>query len=146
MAVPPVACFTLPAGWTTEQGFVSKNALRIQKDLAHTGPNELFFAPFPLPNPLSSPLPSPTPLCRPAPAVASRATKFRIVGPTLDIQALTPFMKTLEASPFIQGVQLTRSDMVTAEGKEVTEFQLEAGSQGAQPGRVKPVALPGRCR
>lgn len=51
---------------------------------------------------------------------------FRIVGQTVDIQALTQFMKALEASPFIRNVQLTRSDLVTNDNKEVTEFQLEA--------------------
>ena len=75
-------------------------------------------------------------------AIASRATKFRIVGHTVDIQALTLFMKTLEASPFIQGVQLTRSDMVTSEGKEVTEFQLEAESQVPPQFLIKTVSLP----
>ena len=75
-------------------------------------------------------------------AVASRATKFRIVGHTVDIQALTLFMKTLEASPFIQNVQLTRSDMVTSDGgKEVTEFQLEAESQTPPPFLIKSVSL-----
>ncbi len=74
-------------------------------------------------------------------AIASRATKFRIVGHTVDIQALTLFMKTLEASPFIQNVQLTRSDMVTSEGKEVTEFQLEAESQVPPPFLIKSVSL-----
>ncbi|MGI8548059.1 MAG: PilN domain-containing protein, partial [Gemmatimonadaceae bacterium] len=44
-------------------------------------------------------------------------------------QALTLFMKTLEASPFIKNVQLTRSDLVSADNKEVTEFQLEAQSE-----------------
>ncbi|HEX2721950.1 MAG TPA: PilN domain-containing protein, partial [Gemmatimonadaceae bacterium] len=66
-------------------------------------------------------------------AVASRSTKFRLVGHTVDIQALTLFMKTLEASPFIQNVQLTRSDLVLVENKEVTEFQLEAESQKPPP-------------
>lgn len=74
-------------------------------------------------------------------AIASRATKFRVVGQTVDIQALTLFMKTLEASPFIQNVQLTRSDMVTADGKEVTEFQLEAESQVPPPYLIKSVPL-----
>jgi Tfp pilus assembly protein PilN len=74
-------------------------------------------------------------------AVASRATKFRIVGHTVDIQALTLFMKTLETSPFIQNVQLTRSDMVTSEGKEVTEFTLEAESQVPPPFLIKSVSL-----
>ena len=74
-------------------------------------------------------------------AEASRATKFRIVGHTVDIQALTLFMKTLEASPFIQNVQLTRSDLVLVDGKEVTEFQLEAESQRPPPFLVKTVAM-----
>jgi Tfp pilus assembly protein PilN len=74
-------------------------------------------------------------------AVASRATKFRIVGHTVDIQALTLFMKTLEASPFIQNVQLTRSDMVNSEGKDVTEFQLEAESQAPPAFLIKSVSL-----
>lgn len=74
-------------------------------------------------------------------ANASRTTKFRVVGQTVDIQALTLFMKTLEASPFIQNVQLTRSDMVTSDGKEVTEFQLEAESQVPPPYLIKSVAL-----
>jgi Tfp pilus assembly protein PilN len=74
-------------------------------------------------------------------AIASRATKFRIVGHTVDIQALTLFMKTLEASPFIQNVQLTRSDMVQSDGKEVTEFQLEAESQVPPPYLIKSVSL-----
>jgi Tfp pilus assembly protein PilN len=74
-------------------------------------------------------------------AVASRATKFRVVGHTVDIQALTLFMKTLEASPFIQNVQLTRSDLVLVDNKEVTEFQLEAESQKPPPFLVKTVAM-----
>jgi Tfp pilus assembly protein PilN len=52
--------------------------------------------------------------------------KFRLVGNTVDIQALTRFMKLLEASPFIQNVQLTRSELAMLDGKEVTEFMLEA--------------------
>jgi Tfp pilus assembly protein PilN len=74
-------------------------------------------------------------------AEASRSTKFRIVGHTVDIQALTLFMKTLEASPFIQNVQLTRSDIALVDGKEVTEFHLEAESQKPPPFLVKTVAL-----
>lgn len=74
-------------------------------------------------------------------AVASRATKFRIVGHTVDIQALTLFMKTLEASPFIQNVQLTKSDLVLVENKEVTEFQLEAESQKPPPFIIRTVAM-----
>ena len=50
-------------------------------------------------------------------------------------------MKSLEASPFIQNVQLTRSDLVQAEGKEVTEFTLVAESQSPPPFVVKTVPL-----
>jgi Tfp pilus assembly protein PilN len=74
-------------------------------------------------------------------AQAARATKFRIVGHTVDIQALTLFMKTLEASPFIQNVQLTRSDLVLSDGKEVTEFQLEAETQKPPAFLVKTVSM-----
>jgi len=67
--------------------------------------------------------------------------KFRIVGHTVDIQALTRFMKSLEASPFIQNVQLSRSDLVLAEGKEVTEFTLEAETQSPPAFVIKTVPL-----
>ncbi len=56
-------------------------------------------------------------------------THFKIVGQTVDIQALTLFMKNLEASPFIKNVQLARSDLVVSDKKEVTEFQLNAESE-----------------
>ena len=59
---------------------------------------------------------------------ASRV-QFRIVGNTVDIQALTRFMKLLEASPFIEDVQLVKSAMIIVESKEVTEFQLDAAYQ-----------------
>lgn len=52
--------------------------------------------------------------------------KFQVVGNTVDIQALTRFMKLLAASPFIQNVQLVNSQLAQADGKEVTEFTLEA--------------------
>lgn len=71
----------------------------------------------------------------------AKQIKFRITGRTVDIQALTRFMKSLEASPFIQNVQLTRSDLVQAEGKEVTEFILEAESQPPPPYVIKTVPL-----
>ncbi|HET9776747.1 MAG TPA: PilN domain-containing protein [Gemmatimonadaceae bacterium] len=72
---------------------------------------------------------------------AAKTIQFKIVGHTVDIQALTRFMKSLEASPFIQNVQLKQSDLVQAEGKEVTEFTLEAESQVPPPFAVKTVPL-----
>ena len=77
------------------------------------------------------------------PPVPRDTVRFRIVGNTVDIQALTRFMRLLEQSPFIENVQLARSTLVIVEGKEVTEFQLEA--QYEQPDssaiRTVPVAL-----
>ena len=71
----------------------------------------------------------------------AKQIKFKIVGHTVDIQALTRFMKSLEASPFIQNVQLRQSDLVQTEGKEVTEFTLEAETQTPPPFAVKTVPL-----
>lgn len=56
----------------------------------------------------------------------SRATvRFRVVGQTVDIQALTTFMRELEGSPFVQRVQLAKSEAVIVDGRDVTEFTLD---------------------
>jgi Tfp pilus assembly protein PilN len=49
---------------------------------------------------------------------------IRLVGRTVDIQALTRFMKDLAASPFFENVQLEKSELAIDQGKEVTQFQL----------------------
>lgn len=78
-----------------------------------------------------------------AEAAAAPVMKFHMVGVTVDIQALTRFMKDLEASPFVQNVQLVKTSIVTQDGKEVTEFQLDAEYQTPEPGviRTVPVSL-----
>ena len=60
------------------------------------------------------------------PVPSAAPLRFKIVGNTVDIQALTRFMKLLETSPFVQKVLLSKSELVVVEGKEVTEFTLEA--------------------
>jgi Tfp pilus assembly protein PilN len=72
--------------------------------------------------------------------------KVHMVGNTVDIQALTRFMKDLEASPFVQNVQLAKTSIVLAEGKEITEFQLDAEYQTPEPGAIRtvPVSLSAR--
>jgi len=50
--------------------------------------------------------------------------QIRIMGQTVDIQALPRFMKDLEASPFLGNVQLDHSELATVDGKDVTQFQL----------------------
>ena len=73
---------------------------------------------------------------------ATQSTRFRITGHTVDIQALTRFMKSLEQSPFIRNVQIARSELVMTEGgKEVTEFVLEAESEKPGPGIIQTVPL-----
>jgi Tfp pilus assembly protein PilN len=51
---------------------------------------------------------------------------LRIVGRTVDIQAFTRFMRSLEDSPFISGVTLQKSEIQLEGGKEVTQFTLDA--------------------
>ncbi len=69
--------------------------------------------------------------------------KFRITGHTVDIQALTRFMRMLEQSPFVQNVNLSKSDLAMIEGKEVTNFSLEAEFQRPDSSAIRlvPVAL-----
>jgi Tfp pilus assembly protein PilN len=67
--------------------------------------------------------------------------QFRLVGNTVDIQALTRFMKVLEASPFIENVQLERSSIILVDGKEVTEFALSAAYQTPDPSSIKTVPV-----
>lgn len=50
---------------------------------------------------------------------------LRLVGMTLDLQALTNFMRQLEASPFIADVRLATSSMTPVEGQSVNEFTLD---------------------
>ncbi|HJR63479.1 MAG TPA: PilN domain-containing protein [Gemmatimonadaceae bacterium] len=63
--------------------------------------------------------------------------QFRIVGNTVDMQALTRFMRVLEASAFIEQVQLVKSSLVIVEGKEVTEFQLDASYENPDPSAIR---------
>lgn len=66
-------------------------------------------------------------------AAADRpALAFRLVGQTVDIQALTAFMRDLEASPFVERVTLAQSAPAQVDGKEVTEFTLDARLERAR--------------
>jgi Tfp pilus assembly protein PilN len=67
--------------------------------------------------------------------------KFQVIGNTVDIQALTRFMKLLEASPFVKNVQLVNSSLVQADGKQVTEFTLEAQYQQPDSSAIRTVPL-----
>lgn len=66
---------------------------------------------------------------------------IRVVGNTVDIQALTRFMKQLESSPFLEDVQLAKSERANDNGKEVTQFQLDMTYTRPEPGLVRRVPL-----
>ncbi len=71
---------------------------------------------------------------------------FRLVGQTVDIQALTMFMRQLESSPFIERVALTKSEIVIVDGKDVTQFELSASFEVPPAGvvRTTPLVIPVR--
>jgi Tfp pilus assembly protein PilN len=60
------------------------------------------------------------------PVIPRDTVHLRIVGRTVDIQAFTRFMRSLEDSPFIAGVTLQKSEIQLEGGKEVTQFTLDA--------------------
>jgi Tfp pilus assembly protein PilN len=72
---------------------------------------------------------------------AAQPVQLQIIGNTVDIQALTRFMKSLEASPFIEGVTLVKTTVIPVEGKEVTEFQLTGTYQQPDSALVKRVPI-----
>ena len=67
--------------------------------------------------------------------------RVRVLGNTVDIQALTKFIRQLEASPFLEQVQLAKSERANDNGKEVTQFQLDMLYSRPDPAFVKRVPL-----
>ncbi len=96
--------------------------------------------------PSAAPVVVPNPDEKTDPSAVAEALRFRVVGYTVDIQALTRFIRSLEASPFVRNVTLARSDLVTADGKQVTEFQLDADYERpeATDASTIPAAFPSR--
>jgi Tfp pilus assembly protein PilN len=76
---------------------------------------------------------------RPDTAVARDHVAMRIIGQTVDIQALTRFMRQLEGSMFINNVQLERSELGLDQGKEVTQFTLTADYTRPDPAVLRRV-------
>lgn len=80
------------------------------------------------------PRPAKPPAGKPAPAkaapklettIARDSVRVRVMGQTVDIQALTRFMRQLEASPFLGDVQLQSSQLAISDGHEVTQFTID---------------------
>ncbi len=69
--------------------------------------------------------------------------RIHMVGNTVDIQALTRFIRQLEQSAFIEQVQLVKSEHANDSGKDVTQFQLDMlySRPDASMGRRVPLAV-----
>ena len=76
-----------------------------------------------------------------ATVIVRDTVRMRVVGNTVDIQALTRFMKQLELSPFLEGVTLAKSERANDNGKEVTQFQLDMLYTRPSPTEVRRVPL-----
>jgi Tfp pilus assembly protein PilN len=73
--------------------------------------------------------------------IARDSVHIRIIGNTVDIQALTRFIRQLEQSPFIEQVQLVKSEHANDNGKDVTQFQLDMVYTRPDPSLVRRVPL-----
>jgi Tfp pilus assembly protein PilN len=62
---------------------------------------------------------------RPEPVIPRDTVRVRIVGRTVDLQALTRFMRSLEDSPFIEAVTLFGSLPTIETGKDAWQFTLD---------------------
>jgi Tfp pilus assembly protein PilN len=100
--------------------------------------------------PAAAPAVVPAPGGAPAPDSASKlaaedvepqALRFLLTGTTVDIQALTRFMRVLEASPFVTNVNLAKSNLVVVDSREVTEFRLEAEYQTPDSAAIQTVPV-----
>jgi Tfp pilus assembly protein PilN len=67
--------------------------------------------------------------------------RIRLVGNTVDIQALTRFIRQLETSPFLDQIQLAKSERAQDNGKEIAQFQLDMRYSRPDPSMVKRVPL-----
>lgn len=66
---------------------------------------------------------------------------IRIMAYTVDLQAVTIYMKNLEASPFLQNITLSLSESATVEGKDVHQFQIDLQYQKPDSSAVRRVPL-----
>lgn len=66
---------------------------------------------------------------------------LRVIGVTVNIQALTIFMKQLEDSPFLKNVTLAVSAVAKVETKDVTEFTLDMVYETPDPALLQTVPL-----
>ena len=63
---------------------------------------------------------------RAEPVIPKDTIRLRIIGRTVDIQAFTRFMRSLEDSPFLSNITLQKSEVVLEQQHEITQFTLDA--------------------
>ena len=73
--------------------------------------------------------------------ISRDTVRIHLVGNTVDIQALTRFIRQLEQSAFLEQVQLVKSEHANDNGKDVTQFQLDMLYSRPDPAMVKRVPL-----
>lgn len=66
---------------------------------------------------------------------------IRVIAYTVDLQAVTLFMKDLEASPFIKNVTISSSESATLDGKDVHQFQLDMQYEKPDSSAIRTVPL-----
>lgn len=79
----------------------------------------------------------------PEQVAAGQAPKLtlRVIGLTVDLQALTIFMKQLEASDFLENVTIAGTQATQSEGKTVTEFTLDMAYSKPPASAIRTVPL-----
>lgn len=79
----------------------------------------------------------------PEAVAAGQAPKLtvRVIGLTVDLQALTIFMKQLEASNFLENVTIAGTQSTQSEGKTVTEFTLDMAYSKPPASAIRSVPL-----
>ena len=86
-------------------------------------------------------VPAPTATAADSAQVAVPGPSFSLEGSAASTQALTRFMKNLEASPYIEAVTLVTSAQQVADGRSFQQFTLEARYQEPDPALVRTIPL-----
>lgn len=74
-------------------------------------------------------------------STAHNKVQFQLDGRTVDYQAYTQFLRQLEASPWISGVEPVNSQAVVEQGRPVTAFQIKAVFSQADSAYIRTVPL-----
>jgi Tfp pilus assembly protein PilN len=74
-------------------------------------------------------------------AAVAAGPSFNVEGNAGSTQALTRFMRNLEASPMIRDVALITSEQIDFQGRSVLKFSLEARWEQPDPSLIETVPL-----